>query len=249
MNRFAIILVLFAISAGASQSWAQPSVAYTANTGYPHPWTILPLGDSITAGSDQWSCYRDALVMKLRKGGYPVNFVGSQERSGPDGVLRHEGYPGKPIEYLADNMERLYSANPADIILLHAGHNHDVEEHPIPGILEATKRIIMTARRINPHVIVFLAQVIPSGKLPKYEYIPELNRKLVVLAKELNTSDQSVILVDQASGFDPQTDTVADRVHPNAQGAEKMASQWYAALTPVLSSEHYLRRRRFDGRP
>jgi hypothetical protein len=137
MNRFAIILVLIAISAGPSPSLGPSSVAHAANAGHPHPWTILPLGDSITAGSDQWSCYRDALAMKLREGGYPVSFVGSQERSGPAGILHHEGYPGKPIEYLAGNMERLYSANPADIILLHAGHNHDVEEHPIPAFWKA----------------------------------------------------------------------------------------------------------------
>lgn len=32
----------------------------------------------------------------------------------------------------------------------------------------------------------------------------------------LNTTEQPVILVDQADGFDWETDTVKDRVHPNA---------------------------------
>src|SRR5205823_215307 len=137
-----------------------------------------------------------------------------------------EGYGGHTAEFLADNMERLYSQNPADIILLHAGHNHTVEEHPVAGIISATERIISTARRINPGVVVLLAKVIPSGKLPKYEYIPDLNRQLGELALRLDTPCQPVVVVDQAEGFHPETDTVADRVHPNAAGARKMALKW-----------------------
>jgi lysophospholipase L1-like esterase len=36
--------------------------------------------------------------------------------------------------------------------------------------------------------------------------------------------------VDHATGFDWKTDTTKDKVHPNAQGAEKMASKWFEAL-------------------
>ena len=142
----------------------------------------------------------------------------------------NEGYGGKTVEFLAENFERLYRANPADIILLHAGHNHFVEEQPIGGIIAATEQIITTARTINPTVIVLVAQVIPAGKLPKYSYIPDLNKELAKLADHLD-----VELVDQATGFDWTTDTVADKVHPNAKGAEKMAARWFEALKPLLT--------------
>jgi hypothetical protein len=124
----------------------------------------------------------------------------------------------------------LYSANPADIILLHSGHNHFEEEHPVSGIIQATERIIATARRINPRVVVMLAQVIPSDKLPKYGYLPELNVELARLAQRVDKPCRPVILVDQPAGFDPARDTVDDPVHPNQQGAAKIAGQWYAAL-------------------
>ena len=193
------------------------------------PVTIMPLGDSITAGGEQFSSYRPLLAEKLREAGVDVRFVGSQ-----GGDLKHEGYPGKPVEYLAANLRRLYSANPADIILLHAGHNHFAEELPVPGILRSTEEIITTARAINPQVIVLLAKVIPAGKLPKYSYIPELNEELAKLASRLNTARQPVILVDQSAGFDWRTDTIEDKVHPNAAGAAKMARKWFEALLPVL---------------
>ncbi len=201
-------------------------------------WTVLCLGDSITACSGPFGCYRVALARLVAENGLHIRFVGAHESDSPFGKLRHEGYGGHTTEFLAENMERLYSANPADIILLHSGHNHFVEEHPVPGILKATERIIATARRINPRVIVMLAQVIPSGKLPKYSYLPELNAELAPLAKRLDRPCQPVILVDQASGFDPVRDTVDDLVHPNEQGAAKIAQRWYAALTAEIGESH-----------
>ena len=68
--------------------------------------------------------------------------------------------------------------------------------------------------------------VITSGKLPKYSYIPALNEALGKLAARLDTPQQRVIAVNQADGFDWKTDTIEDKVHPNAQGAEKMAARW-----------------------
>ena len=81
---------------------------------------------------------------------------------------------------------------------------------------------------------MLLALVIPSGKLPKYAYLPELNQAEVLLARELTRPESPVMIVDQFTGFDPQKDTILDKVHPNAQGAEKMAAKWFAALRPWL---------------
>ncbi|HWI55600.1 MAG TPA: alpha/beta hydrolase fold domain-containing protein, partial [Bacillota bacterium] len=98
----------------------------------------------------------------------------------------------------------------------------------------ATESLITSFRAANPRVIVLLAQVIPSGKLPKYAYIPELNQELRKLAERLNIARQPVLLVNQAEGFDWTTDTIEDKVHPNARGAEKMATRWFEALSQVL---------------
>jgi lysophospholipase L1-like esterase len=197
-------------------------------------WTILPLGDSITAGGALFHSYRGPLARMLQSSGFHVRWVGTQSTPGDEPQLHHEGYPGKSIEYIAANFSRLYSEDPADIILLHAGHNHTVEEHPVPGIVRSTKRILESARAINPRAIILVAQVIPSGKLPKYSYIPDLNRQLAQLCQKLSTPRSPVISVDEASQFDPRTDTIKDHVHPNERGAEKMARAWFQALGPVL---------------
>ena len=204
------------------------------------PVTVMPLGDSITEGGDGFYVYRYPLLKKLRDAGYNVTYVGSKTThavSGSSlGVLCHEGYAGQNSAFLSARFEALYRKNPADIVLLHAGHNQSADQKPIPGLLKDTRSIIATARAINPKVIILLGQVIPSGKLPKYSYIPAFNQALVSPATELNTAVQPVILVNQAAGFTWQSDTIDDHVHPNQQGAEKMASRWFEALQKVLPS-------------
>lgn len=197
---------------------------------------IMPVGDSITQGGATFSCYRLPLWEMLSTAGYPIEFVGSRTNQSRIGPLPHEGYGGKNAEFLAANVGLHFREHPADIVLLHAGHNHFAEEHPVPKILTATESMIATFRAVNPQVTVLLAQVIPSGKLPKYAYIPALNEALAKLARRLDTPRQRVIAVNMAEGFDWKTDTIADHVHPNARGAEKMAAHWFAALTNVLES-------------
>jgi acetyl esterase len=198
------------------------------------PVRIMAVGDSITAGADFFPSYRYALWEKLFAAGYVVQFTGTQHSETRVGPLAHEGYGGRNTEQLAATVPAHFAADPADVVLLHSGHNHTVEEQPVPGIVTATESLIAAFRAANPRVTVLLAQVIPAGKLPKYAYIPELNAALAGLAARLDRPDQRVVLVDQATHFDWTTDTVADKVHPNAAGAEKIASAWFEALTRIL---------------
>ncbi|MBL9200015.1 MAG: hypothetical protein JNL39_05880 [Opitutaceae bacterium] len=204
-----------------------------ANTSPPRPVRIMPIGDSITEGGATFSNYRPLLAEKLRSAGLAFEFVGSR---GPEG-LRHEGYGGKNIEFLAAAVPGNFAKSPADIVLLHAGHNHFATEKPVPGMIAATERLITALRATNPKVRVLLAQVIPAGKLPKYSYLPDLNAELGRLAARLHTPAQPIVLVNQATGFDWRTDTIADLVHPNAAGAEKMAARWFTGLSPLLAPD------------
>ena len=197
---------------------------------------IMPVGDSITEGGKTFTCYRYPLWKKLFAAGYLVEYVGSRTSESPVGPLHHEGYSGKNAEFLSGAVENYFRTNSADIMLIHSGHNHTNTEAPVSGIIAATEKMIRTARAANPKITVLVAQVIPSGNLPKYEYIPELNAELGKLAARLSTPQSPVIAVNMAEGFDWRKDTVEDHVHPNARGAEKMAAKWFAALTNVLET-------------
>lgn len=197
-------------------------------------YTIMGLSDSITEGGDYFQCYLFPLWEKLLTGGYAFDFVGPRLSKCRIGTLNHAGFSGQHAEYLDKVIDTLYTNHPADIVLLHTGHNHFDTEKPVAGIVAAQQSIIRKIKRINPEATILVAQVITSGKLPKYSYIPELNRALADMITQLN--DPKVILVDQATGFDWQKHTIDDMVHPNAEGAGHMAGVWYEALQKIMQS-------------
>lgn len=195
--------------------------------------TILALGDSITQGGGKtFVGYRDVLIPELRRKHVKVEFIGPNR----DAMSAHAGYSNKNAGDLRSMIKDVYSQYPADIVLLHAGHNNFSEKKPVPGVIRDTEAILRTIWTINPKAVILLAQVIPSGKLPKYSYIPELNVELAALADRLAAEGRPIVLVNQAEGFDWTTDTISDHVHPNASGAKKMADQWMAALLPILKN-------------
>ncbi len=194
--------------------------------------TILALGDSITleGGGNGFVGYRKVLIPELRKKGLAFEFIGPNK----DSTSAHAGYGGGNTKYLRSISKDIYSQYPADIVLLHSGHNSFSEDKPVQGIICDTEAIIENIRKINPEVTILLAQVIPAGKLPKYSYIPELNKELALLSERLISKGYSVLLVNHADGFDWKTDTITDKVHPNADGAKKMALKWMDVLIPLL---------------
>ncbi len=195
------------------------------------PVSILALGDSITQGGKTYVSYRQALIPELRKKKVAFEFIGPEE----DAASAHAGYGGKSTNRLLGMTKKIYSKYPADIVMIHSGHNSFSKNKPIPGIIRDTQAIIDTIRKINPKVTILLAQVIPAGKLPKYAYIPELNKELDSLATRLTKRGYHIVLVDQEAGFNWKKDTIKDKVHPNANGAKKMAEKWAEALLPLLT--------------
>ena len=195
-------------------------------------FSIMGLGDSITEGSTSFTCYLYPLWEKLMTGGYEFDFIGPNNSPCRIGTLNTCGFGGKTVEFLDSKIDSLYRIYPADIVLLHAGHNHSVDEHPVPGMISAYRSIISKILAINPRAYIFMAEVIPSGKLPKYNYIPDLNKQIAKMVKSMNSSQ--VILVNQCSGFDWQRFTIADKVHPNKLGGEHMAAVWFKALEQIL---------------
>lgn len=194
--------------------------------------TLLPLGDSITeGGGGGGGNYRHELDRLLKDAGHSFAFVGPKT----DGNgLSHAGYSGWNSSKIRDQIAGVYKQYPADIVLLHMGHNHFSEHDPVPLIIHNTNTILDTIFGINPTATILVARVIPAGKLPKYNYIPKLNRQLAQLCKERQFNlTHRVFLVDQEAGFDWTTDTVADKVHPNEAGAIKMAAVWAAAIKKV----------------
>jgi acetyl esterase len=206
-----------------------------AETGFSQKsYTILGLGDSITEGNSPNKSYLFPLWEKLYKAGYLTEFIGPNTHQCEIGSIRNAGFGGKNAEYLDVHIDSIYTKHPADIVLLHTGHNHFIEEKPIEGIIAAQKSIISKIVAINPNVKIFIAQVITSGKLPKYSYIPELNKQISHLADQLQKEGLPIILVDQSKDFNWKIHCLKDKVHPNSKGAELMANTWFKSVDKEL---------------
>jgi len=192
----------------------------------------MGFGDSITEGGDGFETYLYPLWERLFAAGYEFDFVGPHESECRIGKLANCGFRGKNVEFLESITDSVYAKYKADYVLIHAGHNHFAEEKPVPGIIRSYRSIISKMLAINPKVIILLATVTESGKLPKYSYIPTLNNEIKKLVKEMHHCQ--VKLVDMNATHDWRTMTIADKVHPNTLGRERMAKVWFDALKPLL---------------
>jgi lysophospholipase L1-like esterase len=190
--------------------------------------SILGLGDSITEGGPSFFSYLFPLDSLLKAAGIRATFVGPRRSVRGGDTVYHSGFSGKTAEFLAAHIDSIYSAFPADVVLLHSGHNHFQEESPVPGIIQAQRTIIQSIKRINPRALVFVAGVITSGKLPKYAYIPVLNMAIRQLVDSLG--DSTVVFVDQSRGWDWSRYAIEDKVHPNRTGAGMIAGRWMEAM-------------------
>ena len=194
--------------------------------------TVMGLGDSITEGGAYFTSYLYPLWEMLRNEGVDFEMVGPNTCKDGWGKIRCCGFSGMAVEFLDQHIEFYYKEHPADFVLLHAGHNHFIEEQPVPGMIAAYSSIIDKILKINPEAHILVAKVVHSGKLPKYGYIPQLNKEIARLAK---TKDPDrVHLVNLPRSFNWRKHTVKDKVHPNTVGATVIADEWMKVLRTLL---------------
>lgn len=204
------------------------------------PIRIMPIGDSITQADGNHNSYRRQLWFKLRKAGYNVDFVGSTrehfEGTAPltDFDQDHEGHWGWRTDDVLAQMDEWVRLNRPDVALIHLGTNDIFSKHSMQSTIAELRELILTLRKSNPRVKVLLAELIPCGDPAK---IQQLNRRIVYLARETNTIDSPVRVVDQFTGFNAKEgfDTY-DGCHPNESGEKKMAERWFEGLKQVLPS-------------
>jgi lysophospholipase L1-like esterase len=139
-----------------------------------------------------------------------------------------------------DTFKTAFNTATPDVVLLHYGTNDVWNAKPASQIISAYSAMIDALREANPSVVVLLAEIIPMNVTAATcagcscagcpTAIPALNAQIATFATTKSTDASPIIPVDQYTGFDATADT-KDGVHPNTQGSQKMANNWYAALT------------------
>ena len=210
---------------------------------------IMPLGDSVTKGSnsgavpdqeDFYVAYRQYLLDKLRDESYDVNFVGSQDDGfGVAGFddSEHEGHGGFHAagEPNGDNIlpnvqdwliDQQNDGFPTGIVLLHIGTNdisNDGEDaNEIEGILDEIEQY-------DPNTVVCLARII--NRLDgKSQATTDFNESVQLMVD--NRIDPPVVVdMENAAGIiydlEGNGGDMNDDIHPFETGYEKMSEAWF----------------------
>ncbi|MEK8110308.1 SGNH/GDSL hydrolase family protein [Micromonospora sp. M12] len=176
--------------------------------------------------------YRIGLWQRLANAGRLTDFVGSAY-NGPSnlGDHDHEGHSGWRIDDIDRSITGwLRTANPRTI-LLHIGTNDIGQNYDVANAPARLSMLIDHIRAIEPNVELFVAQIIPTANAGNEAKTQTFNAALpgIVAQKGPRTH-----LVDMHSAL--TTADLADGLHPNAGGYDKMAARWWSALQSVPGS-------------
>ncbi|RKR91129.1 lysophospholipase L1-like esterase [Micromonospora pisi] len=216
-----------ALAVGLTLAQATPAQA-ESNGGV----RVMPLGDSITDGFNVPGGYRINLWQRFVNGGYTVDFVGSGF-NGPAslGDHDHEGHSGWRIDQLDANIVGWLQATTPRTVLLHIGTNDMNQNYDVANAPARLSALIDKIRANAPTVELFVATITPETNATLDARVRAYNATIpgIVAQKGARTH-----LVDMYSAL--TTADLADGVHPNAAGYDKMAARWFAALQSVPAS-------------
>lgn len=217
---------------------------------------ILPLGNSITNGTDKYNSYRRSLWWMLREANCNFDFIGSWSRHhmggevpNPDFDMDHEGHSGWNCEHIfhppdwdahRGNIGQWLQEYSPDIVLVELGTNDVFQCRSAEDVLKNFDELISVLRAKNKNVKVLVATVLPLGKEwgPKKlcgddesydERLKKLNEAMKVFVAKVHSDQSPVVLVDQFSGIDPEQH-MYDDIHPNEVGEALIARKWFRAM-------------------
>lgn len=192
--------------------------------------TVLGLSNSNTEGDIDAISYLFPLWERLLAAGYGFEFIGPHSRKCRIGNLNHGIFSGRKIKYLDSHIDSVYRKYPANIILLQTGYKHTDTQNQLDSIIAGHQTIIRKVLAINSMAMIFVANVFGCGKQPGCSNIPELNRRIEKMVRELKSSN--IVLVKIAKSFNHKIHPHSDNLF--ASQSEPIADAWFKALKKVL---------------
>ena len=223
----------------AALVWQAPQISQAEDLG-----KIMPMGDSITLGSNVAGGYRDPLYALLNARGDVFTFVGSLTGSATAaltaaGQAHHEGHSGYVITNgtgrtgLDENLAGWIgpsAENPAKILLM-IGSNDINLGYDMPNAPTRLSALITHIYGFRPTVKLYVASIIPMvGHEPD---VQAFNAAIPGIVASHQALGHDVVYVPMYEAVNISTD-LADGLHPNALGYLHMAQAWDAALYPTL---------------
>ncbi|WP_066367284.1 lectin [Herbidospora mongoliensis] len=196
---------------------------------------VMPLGDSITEGTQVPGGYRIGLWQRLAAGRYTTDFVGSQFNGpGSLGDHDHQGHPGWRIDQIDANVAGWLRTQNPRTVLLHIGTNDVLQNYNVSGAPQRLSTLVDRITSTVPNADVFVATIIPLSNSGQESAARNFNATIPGMVQSKVAAGKRVHLVDMHSKL--TTSDLIDGIHPTAGGYDKMAAAWYAALQSVSGS-------------
>lgn len=213
-------------------------LALGTQTAAAQPVTILPLGDSITNGfaSTNLGGYREPLYRRLESIGWRPEFVGSQS-SGNFPEPAHEGHNGVTIRQLNNIANNLDHTNRGRMTLVMVGTNdiwHGTGPNSPANAPQNLDRLLESIFRNDEETQVFVASIPPIWNGHIYEELAavrEYNAAIPGIVAGWAARGKSIHFVDVYNSM--TINDLADGVHPNDSGYQKIADAFFNSITAV----------------
>lgn len=205
---------------------------------------LMPLGDSITRGfrSSTNDGYRGPLYSALKKRGIALDFVGSQ-RAGSMFDPDNEGYNGYRIDQIADLIGNAMAVCHPNVVTLHIGSNDIGQNHQVPTAPQRLASLIDQILASDPRVTILVAQLVCNATPATQALTDSYNDKIPEIVQSRARAGKHVYLVSMKA---LTKEDLADGLHPNDAGYQKMADAWDAALQHVIA-DHWVAPIEFAG--
>ncbi len=222
--------------------------------GQTEPPDIMPLGDSITRGtndsnypnSDIPGGYRKNLQARLSVDSFSYNFVGSRSDNAAAGMdPDHNGNNGFRTDQILANLSTWIAVQP-DTVLMLIGTNDILQGVPITTITNNLNTLIDGITAGYPQRRLYVSTILPiSGKSWNGQTAATLNNNANTynvqvrnLVQQYRDGGRNVTLVDMNTllvytNADPLMNVFqpGDGVHPGQAGYNQMGDIWYNAIT------------------
>ncbi len=192
---------------------------------------IMPLGDSITDGITVAGAYRTKLWKNITNNGFTVDFVGSMV-GGPNdlGDRNHEGHSGWRIDQISNNINTWMDTYKPQIVLLHIGTNDISQKYDLNNAPNRLSGLIdKICSKLPAGGKLYVASIIPIS----YADVRSYNSQISGVVQNKANQGKPVYMVDMYSAL--TTRDLADGVHPNSNGYNKMGDVWFNAIKADLA--------------
>ena len=218
---------------------------------------IMPLGDSITRGSNDINYpngdipggYRKNLGNLLTTANLTYDFVGNRNDNAAAGMdPDHNGNNGFRTDQIITDLPGMLAVQP-DTVLLHAGTNDILQSVPVATAVANLGNLLDTLIASGPRRRIYVATIIPITQAWNGHSAAELNGNVVTYNTQVRNLVQQhadlghhVTLVDMNASLvytdpDPAKNFFqpGDGLHPGQAGYNRMADVWFNSITATGS--------------